>query len=391
MIPNIEKLEHMITLSIILPCYNEEEALQKTYQTILKEVNKPEKLADFGLSRMQINFVLIDDGSKDRTWEIIKDIKQNQESSARKKRTVGSIDIQVFGISLSRNFGKESALLAGLELCPKSDYYLTLDADLQDDPKIIWEMMSRAVPNSAPKASVKKTSRKKSAAGDTEKDAKDDTQSKTRESKSISNTGDLVDTVLADIVYGQRSSRDDGPIYTFCTRIFYAIISGGKSQIPPNVADFYLISEKVRRAFLANSEKVRFTRGLVFSSGFRQVPVLYHRPNRHAGTTKWNYLKLTKFAVDAITSFGSFPLHLISFVGIVGSILSFLGSIVYVFVSIVFGFVKLEGWISLILFISFFSSIQILFMGIVSEYIARIHTEVKNRPSYFVGETTFEE
>jgi glycosyltransferase involved in cell wall biosynthesis len=348
---NLINKNFMINLSIILPCYNEEEALEKTYQAILTEINNPKKMTEIGIKSMQINFVLVNDGSKDRTWEIIKNLKLTQEKSKSQK----GIDIKIFGISLSRNFGKESALLSGLEMSPKSDYYLTLDADLQDDPKIIWNMLSKAIPK-----------------------------------KSKKGLEENLENEASDIVYGQRSSRDDGFIYTFCTKIFYTIISGGKSQIPRNVADFYLINERVRKAFLRNSEKVRFTRGLIFNSGFRQTPVLYHRPPRQDGTTKWNYLKLTKFAVDAITSFGSFPLHFISFVGISGSIISFFGSVFYAIISVVFGFVKLEGWISLMLFISFFGSIQILFIGIVSEYIARIHTEVKNRPNYFVAETTFE-
>ena len=301
-------------LTIIVPCYNEEANIKTLLETLQKNLEL--------VAGWQIQYLLVNDGSRDSTWQIISQLAQ--ESS------------DILGLNLSRNFGKEAALLAGIEQAPLSDAYLTLDADLQDDPKIIAEMIKK------------------------------------------------LDTGY-DIVYGQRSERKDSPLYIFLASGFYWLMDmATKGAIPKNVADFYIFNERVRLEFLKLQESVRFTRGLLFYTGFKKAPVMYTREKRVAGSTSWNYFKLFKFSLDGLTSFSTFPLHLISIIGLAGCAMSLFGVVIYVAYSVFSGVSGTNGWASIILLITFFGSLQIMMLGIIAEYMARNTLEIKNRQKYIV-------
>jgi hypothetical protein len=160
---------------------------------------------------------------------------------------------------------------------------------------------------------------------------------------------------------------------------------GSKVKFPENVSDFYLITEKVRKAFLQMQESVRYTRGLVFYTGFSRAGVQYNRPDRNAGTSKFNFVKLTIFMLDAVTSFTSLPVHLISIAGLLLSIFSFILGVFYVLFSL---FTKnaIPGWASMMSVSLFLGSVQILMVGVLAEYISRMSQELKSRPKYFVDE-----
>jgi glycosyltransferase involved in cell wall biosynthesis len=302
------------TLSIIVPCYNEESNIKNLYNALQKVL---EKKTDW-----DIYYLFVNDGSRDNTWEKILEISK-ENSNLR-------------GLNLSRNFGKEAALLAGIEQCPQSDAYLTLDADLQDDPSIITEMLDK----------IKKGN---------------------------------------DIVYGKRNERTDPIWYIFCTSIFYYFMDlATKGAIPKNVADFYVFNNRVRNEFLKLQESVRFSRGLIFYTGFKKDFVLYKREKRQAGSSSFNFIKLAKLSLDGLTSFSTLPLHLISIVGIIGCFVSIFSGILYVAISLITRNNSESGWASIILLITFFGSLQILMLGIISEYIARNTIELKNRQKYIV-------
>ncbi len=301
-------------LTIIVPCYNEESNIESLLKALQDNLNK--------VSGWHIQYLLVNDGSRDTTWQLIVQLAK--------------VNPNILGLNLSRNFGKEAALLAGIENAPLSDAYLTLDADLQDDPSIISEMIAK------------------------------------------------LDTGY-DIVYGQRNERKDSPLYIFLASGFYWLMDmATKGSIPKNVADFYIFNERVRQEFLKLQESVRFTRGLLFYTGFKKAPVMYTREKRTAGLSSWNYLKLFKFSLDGLTSFSTFPLHLISLVGVVGCILSFFGVIGYVSLSLIYGLAGSNGWASIILLITFFGSLQIMMLGIIAEYVARNTLEIKGRQKYIL-------
>jgi glycosyltransferase involved in cell wall biosynthesis len=308
------KTSNLKTVSIIIPCYNEEENIRNLHSVLDAYMRQ--------IDGWKPQYIYVSDGSRDKTWELISQLAQENSN--------------VTGLNLSRNFGKEAALLAGIETANKSDGYLTLDADLQDDPAIIKEMLQR------------------------------------------------IDEGY-DIAYGQRKDRKDSFVYQTFTKVFYYLMGQAtRGSIPKNVADFYIFNERVRLEFLKLQESVRYTRGLLFYTGFKTVPVMYNREKRFAGTTKWNYLKLFNFSIDALTGFSTFPLHIISLIGILGCALSLFGTVGYVTYSLIFVKNTLNGWASIILLVSFFGSLQILMLGIISEYIARNTIETKNRPKYIV-------
>jgi polyisoprenyl-phosphate glycosyltransferase len=301
-------------LCIIVPCYNEEGNLELLINSITKVIN----------NSITYQILLVNDGSKDKTWELIS--------------TLAHQHLNISGINLSRNFGKEYALLAGIENAPLSKYYLTMDADLQDDPAVIKSLIDEAKKGNS-------------------------------------------------LVYGQRESRNDGLLYVAFTKLFYAIMAfSTKDRFPNNVADYYVFDNQVRDAFLQMGEYVRYTRGLIFYTGFKTSKVMYTRQSREAGQSSFNFIKLVGFAIDAITSFTTAPLHLISVLGLVSCIFSFLGGLVYIFISIILKLNVLNGWVSLFFAIVFLGSVQILMLGIIAEYLARNTSEIKNRPKYFISE-----
>ena len=306
-------------LAIIVPCFNEQEILPKSIKNLiaLRENLIKKKLID-NTSKL----VFVNDGSKDSTWDII------EKEHAQKE--------YIKGISLSRNFGHQAALLAGM-YNTTADIYITIDADLQDDPRVIEDMI---------------------------KCYNDD----------------------YEVVYGVRNRRDTDSFFKRNTALcFYKIMKLLGVELVANHADFRLLSRRAVEAMSKFTEKNLFLRAIVPLIGYKSCNVYYDRQKREAGTTKYPLKKMVLFALKGISSFSTVPLHLITLFGILISLVSFF--LMIWTICAYFNGSTIVGWASLMSVITFFSGITILFMGIIGEYIASIFIEVKNRPSYIIDKT----
>ena len=309
-------MKNIANLSIIVPCYNEEEVLPQTIKTLEKvrlSLIKDNLISD------KSSLVFVNDGSKDRTWEII-------ENNHAKNPNIK-------GISLSRNFGHQEALLAGL-YNTKSDIYITIDADLQDDVNVIKDMVKAYYDGN-------------------------------------------------EVVYGVRKQRDTDSVFKRQTALwFYKIMKLLGVELVSNHADFRLLSHRAVEKMSEFKERNLFLRAIVPLVGFKSCNVYYNRKKREAGTTKYPLKKMILFALKGISSFSAVPLHLITLCGVLISILSFI-LMIWTLWAYAHGS-TIVGWSSLMSAITFFSGITILFMGIIGEYIASIFIEVKNRPFYII-------
>lgn len=303
-------------LAIIIPCFNEEEVLPKTIKTL---TNLLSSLIKKELISKDSKLVFVNDGSRDNTWNIIE--KEHLKNSFVK------------GISLSRNFGHQEALLAGL-YTTKADCFITIDADLQDDVNVIKDMIKQF-------------------------------------DKGF------------EIVYGVRKKRTTDSFFKRNTAIlFYKLMKLLGVELVSNHADFRLLSKRAVEAMSQFKEKNLFLRAVVPLVGYKSTNVYYDRKKREAGTTKYPLKKMILFALKGVSSFSAVPLHLITLSGILISLLSFILMLWTIFAY--FNHSTIVGWASLMSVITFFSGITILFMGIIGEYIASIFIEVKNRPLYII-------
>ncbi len=303
-----------VEISIIVPCYNEEDGLDVLFERLFKVLNH--------LS-LSYEIVCIDDGSKDRTLELLIDYHHRYP------------EIKV--ISLSRNFGKDIALTAGLENA-QGKAIIPIDADLQDPPELIEQFVE-----------------------------------KWREGY--------------DIVSGKRRSRQgESWVKKTTANAFYRIIGRISSvPIPRDTGDFRLLDRRVIEAIKTMPERTRFMKGLFAWVGFKQTYVLYDRPNRLQGTTKWNYWKLWNFAIDGITSFSLVPLKVWSYLGVVLSLLAFIYGSFLIIRTIILG-IDVPGYASLMVTILFIGGVQLITLGILGEYLGRIYEETKQRPLYLIRE-----
>jgi polyisoprenyl-phosphate glycosyltransferase len=267
--------------------------------------------------------LFVDDGSRDGTMAAI--------AAAAKS------DARVRAISFSRNFGKEVALAAGINDA-RGQAAVMIDADLQHPPETITAFVA-----------------------------------KWREGY--------------DMVYGQRTDRTtDGRTYSRLAQRFYSVFEKlGEMPLPEGAGDFRLISRRVMEALKQMPERARFSKGLYAWVGFRQTGVPYEVAARVHGETKWNYGKLFSFAFDGLTSFSTVPLRLATYTGVVISALAFLYAAITIIRTLLLG-IDVPGFPSLIVSVSFFSGIQLIFLGIIGEYVGRIFAEVKERPLYIVAE-----
>jgi len=306
------------TVGIVLPCYNEEEILRQTDQRIGELVDQliTKKLIAAGSL-----IIYVDDGSKDKTWELIQD-----RVDLAKNR---------MGIKFSRNFGHQSALLGGItSIYQHVDCVITIDADLQDDIKVIEEMIVKYSQG-------------------------------------------------FEIVYGVRKKRDADTAFKKRTaQAFYSLMRVMGVNIIYNHADFRLASTRVCENLLRFGEVNLFLRGIFPLTGFNHTTVYYDRLERDAGTTKYPLIKMLGFALEGITSFSVKPLRIVSLIGIFiffGSVLLSLYSLYsYFFMGTV------PGWTSVILPIYFLGGVQILCIGIIGEYLGKIYKEVKSRPRFII-------
>jgi glycosyltransferase involved in cell wall biosynthesis len=302
-----------LLVSIVVPAYNEEEVLPEFHRRLVNVA------ATAGFS---MEVVYVDDGSQDRTLEILNEIRES--------------DSQVSVIALSRNFGKEIALTAGLDHA-MGDAIVVIDADLQDPPELIPELLD-----------------------------------KWREGY--------------EVVFAQRTERQgETRIKKLTARWFYRLMEyTSRVRIPKDTGDFRLMSRTAVNALLQLREHHRFMKGLFAWIGFPQVAVPYVRDPRFAGQTKWNYWKLWNFALEGITSFTVGPLKLATYIGVVVAVGAFGYGVVIIAKTLLFGR-DLPGYPSLMVVILFLGGVQLVATGIIGEYLGRTFNEVKNRPLYFVG------
>jgi glycosyltransferase involved in cell wall biosynthesis len=305
-------------LSIIVPCFNEEASIPLFYQemfNILASV-KGQAEAEFG-------FVFVDDGSKDNTLNIL--------------RELAAKDSRVHYISFSRNFGKEAAMLAGLEAA-QSEYSMMLDADLQHPPSLIPQMLQEAV------------------------------------------------NEKYDCVVAKRNRKGDSFLRVFLAKCFYRIISMlAGINVVDGAGDFRLMTNAYVKAILKLEERNRFSKGIYPWIGFRTKYIEYENVERIAGATKWSFFKLFSYSLDGITAFSTKLLSLASIMGIISSFISIVLFIMLIIRKLFFG-VDVDGWTTIVCLIVFFSGSILLSIGILGQYLAKVYTEVKQRPQYIVKE-----
>jgi dolichol-phosphate mannosyltransferase len=302
-------------LSIVAPCYNEEGSLEALYRRVAAAAE-----AAVGPS---FEIVLVNDGSRDRTWEIM--------------RSLAERDGRVVAINLSRNHGHQLALTAGLDLCA-GERILIIDADLQDPPELLGAMLTE------------------------------------------------MERQKADVVYGLRRARAGETAFKRSTaKLFYRGLSRlAEIDIPRDTGDFRLMSRRALDALLSLPEQARFIRGMVAWVGFRQVPLVYDRAERHAGRSNYPLGKMVRFALDAVTGFSTAPLRFASHFGlwlVLGSVL-LLAYIAWGWLS---GNVS-QGWTSLMLVVVLLGAVQMFVLGMIGEYLGRLYIESKRRPLYIVQE-----
>jgi polyisoprenyl-phosphate glycosyltransferase len=302
-------------LSVVVPVFNEAEGIAHFHERTQATLR--------ALPNLRYEIVYVDDGSHDRSFELLREFAAN--------------DPCVVVIKFSRNFGHQIAITAGLDAA-RGDGIVFIDADLQDPPELIAELVA-----------------------------------KWREG--------------SDVVYARRTRRKGETALKLVTAAaFYRILRAMTNiDIPPDVGDFRLISSRVAHQLRAMREKDRFIRGLVSWVGFRQTSVLYERDERFAGETKYPYRKMIKFALDGMTSFSNAPLRLATWLGYGSSFLGFL-YLLSVFVQKLLGY-TVQGWATIMVALLFFGGVQLICLGILGEYIGRIFNEVKPRPVYIVEES----
>jgi polyisoprenyl-phosphate glycosyltransferase len=303
------------SLSIVVPCYNE--------QACLVELHARVTAAARGVAGDDYEIVLVNDGSSDGSWEVM--------------RALAKSDRRLAAVNLSRNHGHQLALTAGLDLC-SGERILILDADLQDPPELLPEMIAE------------------------------------------------MELRQADVVYAVRRARAGETAFKRGTaKLFYRVLSKlAEIEIPLDTGDFRLMSRRALDALLSLPEQARFIRGMVAWVGFRQVPIAYDRAERHAGQSKYPLSKMIRFALDAVTGFSTAPLRMASHIGLwlVAASVLLVGYIAVGF----FTGSAIQGWTSLMLVVVVLGAVQMFVLGMIGEYLGRLYMESKHRPLYIVAE-----
>ena len=306
----------MNKISIIVPVYNEEEAIKIFYDKITEVSAKIE--ADF-------EYIFVNDGSKDKTLEIIKDYARQ--------------DSRVRFVSFSRNFGKEAGMYAGLEAAT-GDYVAIMDVDLQDPPDLIPEMYET-----------------------------------------------LLTTDYDCVATKRKTRKGENPIISFFSKLFYKIINKmTKTEFVDGARDFRLMSRQMVDSILRVTEYNRFSKGIFSWVGFKTKWIAYDNIERSAGKTKWNFWKLFVYALDGITAFSTAPLMIATLAGILFCFLAFIMIIAIIVKTCLYGD-PVSGWPSLVCIVLFVSGVQLFCLGIMGQYMSKEYMEIKNRPIYIVKET----
>ncbi len=303
-------------ISLVVPVFNELE--------VIGEFHRRATAALRGLQGLGYEIIYVDDGSKDGSFETLS--------------RFATADSAVRVVKFSRNFGHQVAITAGIDHA-RGDCIVVIDADLQDPPEVIAQLVEEWRAGS-------------------------------------------------EVVYAVRGEREgEGPLKLLTAAAFYRLLSRiVKVEIPANVGDFRLMSRRAADHFRALREKDRFVRGLVSWLGFRQTGVEYHRDKRFAGVTKYPYSKMVRFALDGITSFSTVPLRLATWLGYLAALGAFL-YLMSVFIQKLVG-ITVEGWATIMVAMLAMGAVQLICLGILGEYIGRIFTEIKARPMYIIDSVT---
>ena len=311
-------------LWIIIPCYNEENVLPITSELFLNELND---LIDKKKIAEDSRILFVNDGSKDKTWNIICDLAK--------------IDPHYIGISQSRNRGHQNAVLAGMmEAKENADITISIDCDGQDDIAAMEAMVDEY------------------------------------------HNGN-------EVVYGVRSTRKTDTFFKrFTAESFYKLLNAMGAEVVFNHADYRLVSSKVLKEFAEFQEVNLFLRGLIPLVGFKSTSVYYERHERIAGESHYPLSKMLGLAFDGITSLSVKPIQMITMFGCFVAFMSFLG-IIWAIIDVILG-KTVQGWASMTCIICFFSGIQLISLGIIGNYIGKIYMEVKHRPRYIISERTWE-
>lgn len=303
-------------ISVVIPVYNEAEVLpafQERLSTALKDLN------------LSCEAIYVNDGSRDNSLSILQALKNKYQNT----------HVQIGIVDLSRNFGKEIALSAGLDYA-SGDAVIVIDADLQDPPELIPTLIETAKQG-------------------------------------------------YDVVYAKRESRQGETwLKKLTAHLFYRVIRWiTPIEIPADTGDFRLLSRRAVESLKTLREKHRFMKGLFAWIGYPQTAVTYQREPRFAGTTKWNYWKLWNLAIEGITSFTIAPLKLATYIGFVTAVGAFLFALVIIYKTLVYG-ESVQGYPSLMVVILFLGGVQLITLGIIGEYLGRTFDEAKQRPLYLV-------
>ncbi len=301
-------------VTLVIPMYYEEKVAEECYKRVKENLVK--------LENYEHEIIFVNDGSKDKTLEILQKIAEE--------------DVNVKVISFSRNFGHQAAVTAGLQYVT-GDAIVIMDADLQDPPELIPDMLK------------------------------------------LWEDGN-------EVIYGKRKSRDGESIFKlFTAKMFYKTLNAlSDVEIPKDTGDFRLVDRKVVDTINALPEHNKFLRGLFSWVGYKQKAFEYERKERFAGETKYPLKKMLKLASDGIISFSTKPLKLVGALGMISIIISIV-LLTYAFVSYIFNLNNISaGWTSIMVVVTFFSGIQLLSIWIIAEYVGRIYDETKQRPQYIV-------
>lgn len=307
-------------ISIVVPMYNEEKALPALYE----ELNR----VSAGLPDYEFEYLFVNDGSGDGTLAVLRELAAKDE--------------HVRYLSFSRNFGKEAALYAGLSNA-SGDYVATMDADLQDPPALLPQML------------------------------------------------EMLEEGLCDNVASRRVNRRGEPlIRSLCARLFYRLLRRiSEIDIADGARDYRLMSRPMVNSILALGEYNRFSKGIFAWVGYETKWLEFENVERAEGETKWSFFKLLRYSMDGIMNFSNTPIRISSYLGLVLTFISFIAIMVVVIRALVFGD-PVAGWPSLVCIITFIGGIQLFCMGIMGHYISRTYMEVKRRPHYIVKETNCE-
>ena len=307
------EMEEKKLVTILVPAYNEQEVLNMLYERLKKIMDEN--------SNYDFEILFVNDGSKDNSLKIMQELRQK--------------DKRVCYLNLSRNFGKETGMIAGLDYS-KGDAVIIIDADLQDPPELIPEMIK------------------------------------------------YWEEGYDDVYAKRRSRKGETWLKKFTSTMYYKVLQAfTKIQIQKDTGDFRLLDRRCVEALKSMRESQRYTKGLFSWIGYNKKEILYDRDPRAAGQTKWNYKKLVDLSIDGITSFTTSPLRWSAILGIIVSIIGFIYMLYIIIKTLVYG-VEVPGYASTMVVILFLGGVQLIFLGVIGEYLGRAFYETKGRPLYFI-------